>query len=84
MRYLHFILLYNGIADSSTQITNFAVAELQQAQTRRWVVAWSHDGLRLPDVSLATTDIRQLSGRISHSLKAPYPLSRNSFPSQIL
>lgn len=31
-------------------VDNYAVTELVQGQTRRWVVAWSFGSVRLPDV----------------------------------
>ncbi|KAL0950456.1 hypothetical protein HGRIS_010405 [Hohenbuehelia grisea] len=30
-------------------VTNYAVTELVQGQTRRWVIAWSYNDIRLPD-----------------------------------
>ncbi|KAH9889026.1 hypothetical protein C8Q73DRAFT_709419 [Cubamyces lactineus] len=31
------------------KVDNYAISELVQGQTRRWVIAWSFDDLRLPD-----------------------------------
>lgn len=35
----------------SSQINNYTLTELQQGRTRRWILAWSHQCARLPDVS---------------------------------
>lgn len=35
----------------SHNVDNYALTELVQGQTRRWVVAWSFSDLRIPDVS---------------------------------
>lgn len=37
------------------QIDNYALTELVQGQTRRWVLAWSFSDVRLPDVSPLTS-----------------------------
>ena len=33
------------------KVDNYAITELAQGQTRRWVIAWSFGTTRLPDVS---------------------------------
>ena len=48
-RSLCFIVIPNHKL-SSTQITNYAITEFVQGQTRRWAVGWSLGGFRLPDV----------------------------------
>lgn len=54
------------------QIDNYAVAELVQGQTRRWVIAWSFGDVHLPDVSLfnprpqRTLTQLQTLARLSH------------------
>ena len=35
----------------SHNVDNYALTELVQGQTRRWVIAWSFSDLRIPDVS---------------------------------
>lgn len=59
-----FSMLCGSLFDESAQIDNYAVTELVQGQTRRWVVAWSFEPQRLPDVS----DLFALCARIDDSL----------------
>jgi hypothetical protein len=34
-------------------VENYAITELVQGQTRRWVLGWSFDEVRLPDVRIS-------------------------------
>lgn len=51
--HIHFHSFKDARKNSCTmQIENYAVAELVQGQTRRWVLAWSFADVHLPDVRL--------------------------------
>lgn len=39
------------------QIDNYAITELVQGNTRRWVIAWSFLDIRLPDVCISARNI---------------------------
>lgn len=49
------LLFKNLMKLCNDKIDNYAVTELTQGQTRRWVVAWSFGDARVPDVGLIDT-----------------------------